>query len=63
MRSSEIPRRCDVPTCTNEHVGEVIYLHGRCHPTAATATFLVGDEAVVECAVCEKEIARLDLVP
>jgi hypothetical protein len=66
MKSSEIPRVCGVEGCTHEdHEGEevVVFIHGRCHMSAPTFTKLVGDIAIVECAVCRKEIVRLDLVP
>lgn len=63
MRSSEIPRVCNVEGCDHDHDEPVIFIHGRCHMSAPTFTKLEGDVAIVECAICRKEIVRLDLVP
>lgn len=65
MRSSEIPRVCNVEGCAHDHEEDevVIFIHGRCHMSAPTFTKLEGDVAIVECAICRKEIVRLDLVP
>ncbi len=47
--------------CDTEHAE--VYVHGRCHPKAATWVVLTEHEAQVVCAWCEKLVIVLPLAP
>lgn len=50
---------CGNPECTETH--DVLYLHGRCHPTAGTWTIVMpgANHVHVVCARCEAPIMTL----
>jgi len=39
-----------------------LYLHSRCHPASPTWAVLSGDTLTIECAECEKVIARFTVL-
>jgi hypothetical protein len=50
---------CATPNCTHDH--SVIFLHGRCHPQAATETKYVKATGTIEvsCVRCKRHIASI----
>ena len=47
--------------CDLEH--DEVYVHGRCHPRAASWVILTEHQAKVVCSICEKPIVTLILAP
>ena len=50
--------------CACEKCGDdsSLYLHSRCHPASPTWAVLSGDTLTIECAECEKVIARFTVL-
>lgn len=51
---------CDGEGCAEEH--GPLYFHPKCHSSAGTwVKYLRGGIAVIECAECDEEVARLKI--
>ena len=53
---------CSTPGCTHGDHGP-LYLHGRCHPNAATQAVYENGVLTITCARCQKVVTQVAVAP